>query len=168
MIRKIFRELAIFLACMALLPAFVFVTLLQRGILDEGLRAIGKALAGGGWSLDVSIIGILARWVAPYLIVQCIRAYVWSKTSPRARSLANLYYSVILASLAAWCFWKAWDVFYYMYALGDIPGQIAQFVEIEYQDLLLFVVTTILSIYCFAIFLDPRPKRNLKDRAKGG
>jgi hypothetical protein len=153
---------------MSLLPAFVFVTLLQRGILDEGLRAIGKALAGGGLSLDISIIGILARWIAPYIIVQCIRAYVWSKTSLRARSLANLYYSVILASLAAWSFWKAWDVFYYMYALGDIPGQIAQFVEIECQNLLVFLVTTILSIYCFAIFLDPRPRRTPKSPSKGG
>jgi len=168
MIKMVFRELAVFLACMSLLPAFVFVTLLQRGILDEGLRAIARSILSGGWGLDAATIGILARWMAPYLIVQCVRAYVWSKTSPRARSLANLYYSVISGSVAAWSFWKAWDVFYYMYALGDIPGQIVQFLEIESQNLLVFSVTTILAIYCFAIFLDPRPKRMRERSPKGG
>jgi hypothetical protein len=99
---------------------------------------------------------LCVKWVTPYLVLQAIRSFRWAQRSLTGRKWGNLYFSVLSASIAAWSFWGAWVFFYFMYRLGGIPRDLMQFFEVEYKDILLFVVFTILSVYCFAIFLNPK------------
>jgi hypothetical protein len=62
--------------------------------------------------------------------------------------------------------WRAWDLFYFMYALGDMPAELIQFFQLEGTDLLIAAGCSFLGAYCFSIFLDPRrkPKRSDPER----
>ncbi len=81
------------------------------------------------------------------------------------QKMANLYFALLLAAVSAWFFSKAWDLFYFMYALGDIPAELKQFVQLEGDSLLGCFLTLVLGIYCFSIFLNPSKgtKRNQFD-----
>lgn len=156
MLRIILREVLIFVCCLAVFPAVMLAVLFQSDSPDAGMRLLARTvlttqvISPAG---TLVIIGI--RLLTPYLLVQAIRAYFWSAISPRARRWANFYYMLLLGSVGAWTFWRAWDLFYFMYALGDMPAEIRQFLELEGKNVAIFVVCTVLAVHCLRVFLNP-------------
>lgn len=159
MLRAIIREALILIGCLSLFPAAVILLLVQTNSLDAALTFLGRGLFMN------QVLGpqgtLLLMWlklVSPYLIVQAIRAYLWGQRSNTGRRWANLYFFVLLVVAGVWSFSKAWDLFYLMYALGDMPAEIGQFFQLEGTDLFISVVCIIMAVYCFSIFLRPQRK----------
>jgi hypothetical protein len=141
----ILREILIFGSSLALVPLLIKY---GRPYFDIRPLLAGEILSGGIHALWVFVL-------FPYIIIQTIRAFLWSERSLVGRKWASLYFVVVLTGLASWGFFRAWDQFYYMWVLGDMPGEIVQFLELQYVGVLVFVICALLAARCARIFLDP-------------
>jgi hypothetical protein len=153
--RKILREVIILYLCLAIFPVAVILFVIHSDSLTAGMAVLSRGVLFWGASSTGPSLAVLMRFIAPYLIVQALRAFRWSQRSLVGKKWANLYFSVLLAFIAGWAFWTAWDLFYFMYALGDIPGELPQFFQLEWSNVLIFITSSLLSVRCFAIFTDP-------------
>lgn len=158
--RVIFREIIVLCLSLALFPAAVFLLLLHNDSLGSVLSVLRRLLFCGG-SIFESALDLWIKVVSPYLAIQAIRGYIWSKKSIVGKKWANLYFASLLAAISAWFLWKAWDLLYFMYALGDIPAELKQFFQLEGYDIAGGIFALALTIYCFTIFLktDTRPPK---------
>lgn len=162
--RVILREIFVLFIALALFPTAVILLLLHNDSVHTGLVFLYRALISGG-SSPGSALDLWIKLFSPYLMIQAIRGFMWSRRSITGRKWANLYFALLLAGISAWFFSKAWDLFYFMYALGDMPAELKQFFELEGDSLLGSLLTLVLGIYCFSIFLNPYKgtKRNQFD-----
>lgn len=96
---------------------------------------------------------IVALIMAPYVAIQTIRVFRCSRRSETGKKWAGLYFFILFSICGAWFGWRAWDLFYFMYALGDMPGEIVQFFEIEGASLLWFLVCVILAVVSLVRFV---------------
>jgi hypothetical protein len=157
MLRILLREILIFIGCLLIFPVAVIVLLIYGGSLDWGLMFIVQGVLPIGMVLSPETVFMVgSRLIAPYLMVQTLRALRWSQRSLTGRRWANLYFFGMLVTTGGWFFWQAWDLFYFMYALGDIPSELGQFLAIEGKSVVVFLGCMILGFYCFSIFLNPR------------
>ncbi len=148
MLKIVLREILIFLMCAAILPAVVFVLLLQTESAERVIQLLIRVVAGPGLSPLFDPFAILMKIMAPYAVVQAIRAHFWSQRSLTGRRWANLYFVVILLVGAGWAFVDAWDLLYLIYAVGDLPEGLPAFIELEFTNVSVFVVCIALAVYC--------------------
>ncbi len=153
--RKILREVIILYLCLAIFPVAVVLFVIHSDSLSAGMAVLSRGVLFWGASSSGPSLAVLVRLIAPYLIIQAIRAFRWSQRSLAGKKWANLYFSLLLVTIAGWAFWTAWDLFYFMYALGDIPAELPQFFQLEWSNVLIFTTSVLLAIRCFAIFMDP-------------
>ncbi len=149
------RELLIFIVSVVALPATAVIYLTKADPSNLGsLYFTGQLLLGS----DVvgSPIMFWFRIISPYLIVQSIRALLWAKRSATGKKWANLYFAVLLMGLGVWSLRQAWDLFFLMYILGDLPKELIQFFKLEGHHVLIFVGALLLAIHCFRTFLNPK------------
>lgn len=168
MIRIIFREILILvLSLAATFSAAVVLLLARNDPLYMGWDTLAPDIFAGGIGPGGTSLTLWVRLFSPYLVLQAIRGFLWSQRSLVGRRWANLYFSVLAAFWAGRSLWGAWDLFYFMYALGDIPAELIQFFRLEATGLLTFVACAVIAIYCFGIFLDPKRKPlGPRDQAK--
>ncbi len=152
--RVILREIFVLFVALALFPMAVILLLMHNDSVHTGLVFLYRQLISGG-SFPGSALDLWIKLFSPYLMIQAIRGFMWSRRSITGRKWANLYFAALLAGVSAWFFSKAWDLFYFMYALGDIPAELKQFFQLEGDSLLGCFLTLALSTYCFSIFLNP-------------
>jgi hypothetical protein len=160
--RTILREVIILYLCLAIFPVAVILFVIYNDSLSAGMAILSRGVLFWGAGQTGLSLAILVRLIAPYLIVQAIRAFRWSQRSLAGKKWANLYFSVLLVFLAGWAFWSAWDLFYFMYALGDIPAELLQFIRLEWSSVMICMTSSLLAFRCFAIFMDP-----MREAAKG-
>ena len=155
MVSRIFREILVLIFGLSLAPAVIVAVLIHEDALWQGYQFfINRTLAGDPFP-ESGFAAIFLKWISPYLILQAIRAFIWSKQSLTGRKWANLYFAVLLAAMSVWFLYPVWDLFYFMFALGDLPAEFMQFLELESQNLALFGISLTLAIYCFTVFLNP-------------
>jgi hypothetical protein len=159
MFRIILREIVILVLSLAVFPTTVILLLVYNDSLNLGPAYFAQELLAGGMGAAGTSITLWAKFFSPYLVLQAIRGFLWSQRSLAGRRWANLYYALLAATWAAVSLWRVWDLFYFMYALGDMPAELIQFFQLEGTDLLIAVGCGILAVYCFTIFLDPRRKQ---------
>lgn len=155
MLKTILREILIFFACVSVLPVVIVVILLQNESPEAVFHMLLRVVLGGGLSRAFNPLALWAKVLAPYAFVQAIRAYRWSQRSTAGRRWANLYFLVILVIGAGWSFFNAWELFYLMYVIGDMPEALGAFLEIELYNVAILVICLFLSVYCAANLLDP-------------
>lgn len=153
--RIILREVFIFAFALSLLPLLIKY---GRPYFDLRPLIAGELLAGGIHSIWLFLL-------FPYIIIQAIRAFLWSEQSLTGRKWASLYFFVVLTGLASWGFLRAWDQFYFMWVLGDIPGQLMQFFELQYDSVFVFVFCALLAVRCARVVLDP--EKSAPEKLKG-
>ncbi len=155
MIRIIIREIGILVFSVSIFPlAFLFL-LLRGDISQYGLTLIYRELLIAGTSSVESALLLLSRILAPYMAIQAFRSYQWSKTGAGARKWANLYYALLAGIAGIWFASKSFDLFYFMFQLGDIPGELGQFIELEYIHLLAATAGFYVFGRCLRFFLYP-------------
>jgi len=154
----IVRELIVLTVSISALPAVVIVYLIQTDSWNTGLLFLTRQMLPGGSEIIGSPITLWFKVFSPYLIIQSIRALLWSKRSLTGTKWANLYFALLLTGLGGWSLMQAWDLFFLMYILGDVPGELRQFFKLEGHHLLIFLVAIFIAIHCFRTFLNP--KRN--------
>jgi len=150
----IFKEIAIFLISISIFPAVIILILMYSDAQAYMPRILD--IAKNLPSLWIHIL-------TPYLAIQAIRAGIMAEKTLFGRKWAYLYFSFLAVVASIWAFLQVGDLFYFMYALGDIPGALDQLVVLEWQNLLLGLISMILAAYCFSVFLDPT-KRILSKR----
>jgi len=159
MLRIILREIFIFAGSLFIFPAAVVLLMVQSESLDVALRVLSRGLFLGELvGLTRSIFAVGVKLVTPYIVIQAVRAHLWSRRSLSGRRWANIYFFALLTGIGVWSLWNAADLFYFMYALGDMPAELAEFVRIEGVDLLVSLASFLLAVRCFKIFLNPRPR----------
>ena len=163
MTRIIIREIGVLALSISIFPlAFLF--LVFRGDINQyTVSLIYRELVKAGSSDLMSSILFLSRLLTPYLIVQAIRAYQWSKTGVDARRWANLYFALLCGIVGTWFVLKSFDLFYFMLELGDIPGELSQFLQLEYTRLTGAAVSFYLLIRSLRIFVSPGETSAPKD-----
>ena len=168
MFRIILREILILVLSLAVFPVAVVILLLAyKDPLGMGSAFLAHEMIAGGIGPGGTSLALWVKWFSPYMALQAIRGFLWSQRSLVGRRWANLYFSVLAASWAGRSLWGAWDLFYFMYALGDMPAELIQFFRLEATDLLTFLACALIAIYCFGIFLDPKRKpQGPRDQAK--
>lgn len=112
----------------------------------------------GGWTLAGLPLELWLMLLAPYIIVQALRAFRWSRTGSVQRQWANLYFFLLLLAIGGRSLYVAGDLLFFMYSLGDLPEELMQFIELEGFNLVIGILSFLLAGYCFKIVLDPRPK----------
>ena len=152
------RELIILIVSVGALPALAILYLIHTDSWNLGLLFLTRQLLSGGSEIIGSPITLWFKIFSPYLIVQSIRALFWSKRSVTGARWANLYFALLLTGLGGWSLRQAWNLFFLMYILGDVPGELMQFFRLEGHHLLIFLVAIFLAIHCLRTFLNP--KRN--------
>jgi hypothetical protein len=168
MFRIILREILILVLSLAVFPTAVILLLAYNDSLNVGLGSFAHEMIAGGIGPGGTSLTLWVKLFSPYLVLQAIRGFLWSQRSLVGRRWANLYFSVLAASWAGRSLWGAWDLFYFMYALGDMPAELIQFFRLEATGLLTFVACVLIAIYCFGIFLDPKRKpQGPRNQAKG-
>jgi hypothetical protein len=159
MLRIVFREIAIFLLSITFLPVLTVAVLTQQhlysGVLSIGLREVSLGISYS----ELGVARLLMRLLTPYALIQAVRAYNWSQRSLVGRRWAHAYYASILFLVGTWSLWVAWDLLHFMYALGDIPGELSQFAELEGANVILGLGAYILSWYCALIAVRPEKSR---------
>ena len=171
--RIIFREIIVLAGSLAIFPAAVIVLLVLSDSSNVSRLLSSRDLLYGLTVSGGAIPHLWFRFIAPYLVVQAIRGYLWSQRSVTGRKWANLYFFILLAFIGGWSLWNSWDLFYFMYALGDIPGELLQFVELEANNLIIAAASLFLAVHCARIFIDPsrkspRERRNERTSAEPG
>jgi len=152
MLRIISREIIVLAISLAVVPAMAVVLLLYTDSLGAGLSVFSHKLDLGRAGPGGIPLELWMRLVAPYVIVQAIRAYRWAQRSETGRRWANLYFFVVLTMLGARSLFEAWDLFYFMYAMGDMPSEITQFVELDAVNLGILLISFSLGFYCLHVF----------------
>lgn len=152
--RIIFRESIILCVSLALFPAAVILLLLHNDALGSGVAFLRRQMFSGG-TFSENVLDLWLKMISPYLLIQAIRGFIWSQKSIIGRKWANLLFAVVLAAISAWFFGKSWDLFYFMYVLGDIPAELNQFFRLERDNLVGGVLALALSVYCFVVFVNP-------------
>ncbi len=153
MLRIILREISVLAVSLAVFPAIAVVLLLYTDSLGTGLSVFSHKVDLGRSGPAGLPLELWIRLVAPYVVVQAIRAYRWAQRSEMGRRLANVYFFVILMLLGARSLLEAWDLFYFMYAMGDMPAEIVQFAELEYVNLVIALISFSLGFYCLSVFV---------------
>ena len=164
----ILREVLILLACLALFPAVVVLLLVYSDSLPTGLMYLRKQLAAGGWGPGGTPLVLWLKMLVPYAVIQTIRAYSWSQRTLTGRRWANLYFALLLGLMGARSAYLAWDLFYFMYALGDMPKELLQFLDMEGFNVSVAVLSFLLAAYCFRVFVNPSRKLRSSDNRKSG
>jgi hypothetical protein len=152
---KVIREIVIFALCLAIFPVVVLLLVYFSGSWNMGVAFFTRELFSGGRGPGGTSLMLWAKLLTPYLAVQGVRAYVWSGRSLVGRKWANLYFAGLLSLLGAWSLWQCWDLFYFMYALDDIPAELLQFFQLEGVNLVIGAASVFLAIQRFRTFLDP-------------
>ena len=155
MLRIVLREILIFVVCAAILPAVVFVLLLQTDSPERVARLFLRVVAGAGLSPLVDPFAIWMKVLAPYAVVQAIRAHLWSQRSVAGRRWASLYFLAILLVGAGLAFMDAWELLYLIYIVGDLPEGLGAFIELEIVNVAVFVVCIALAVYCARNVINP-------------
>jgi hypothetical protein len=156
---RLLREVSILFVCLALFPLVVLLALIYTDSLQLGLTYLSRELFSDGIGLGRGSLSLCVKWLTPYLVVQAIRSFLWAQRSVTGRKWGNLYFSALSALVAGWSFLEAWDFFYFMYRLGGIPRDLMQFFEVQYENIVVFIVFAAISLYCFSIFLSPEKRR---------
>jgi hypothetical protein len=156
MMRKVLREILIFLGCVSLVPAVAVAVLIQDGLVMHGLTVLFTKLIHGGLEHSGPDWGLWLKLISPYLAVQAVRAYGWSREDPRSRRWAHVYFLGLLVLIGSQAFRQAWDLFYFMWALGDIPQALPQFIEMEGFNVLVFLLCIAGAFFCLRVILNPR------------
>jgi len=151
----VLREALIFLVCLAVFPAVVVLLLLHSDSVETGMMYLTREAASGGWGPAGAPLAMCLQLLVPYALVQAIRAYAWSQRSLTGRRWANLYFAVLLGIIGCRSVSLAWDLFYFMYALGDVPEALFQFFELEGLNVAMAAATFLLALHCFRVFLNP-------------
>ena len=156
----IIREFLIFVGSVSILPTLVLALLAQQHSWNMLLSgAVREVLSGAIYSHQAPL-GLWVRLLAPYLLVQSIRAWYWSQRSVVGMRWAHLYFSLVFAGVAFWSLSAAWDLFHFMTALGDMPAEIGQFLELEGSNLVIGLAAVFLTVHCARIFLNPSQRRD--------
>lgn len=163
MLRIVIREILIFLVCAAILPAVVFVLLLQTDSPERIVRLLLRVVGGTGLSPLVDPFAIWMKVLAPYAVVQAIRAHLWSQRSVAGRRWANLFFLILLLVGAGMAFVDAWEILYLIYIVGDLPEGLGAFLELEYVNVSVFVACTALAVYCALNVINPRRRQTPQD-----
>jgi hypothetical protein len=156
MFRLILREALILLLCLAVLPAAIVLLLLHSDSIQMEMMYLSREMASGGWGPAGASLDMWLKLLIPYALVQAIRAYAWSQRSLTGRRWANLYFAVMLGIIGARSVYPAWDLFYFMLALGDVPEALWQFFELEGLNVALAAAAYLLAVHCFRVFLNPQ------------
>ena len=159
MFRIFLREILIFILALAVFPVAIIIVVLYKDPLGLGSALLPSEIFMAGMVRSETSFGVWATLLSPYMVLQTIRGFLWSQRSLVGRRWANLYFSVLAAAWAARSMWGAWDLFYFMYTLGDIPAELRQFFRLEAIDLLTAVACAVIAIYCFSIFIDPQQRQ---------
>ncbi len=154
----VIREFLILAGSFSILPALVLALLAQQHSWDMLLSSAVREVFSGRVFSDQPRIGLWVRILAPYILVQSIRAWYWSQRSTVGKRWAYLYFSVLFAGVACWSLSSAWDLFRFMSALGDMPAEIGQFFELEGSNLVIGLGAAFLTFHCARIFLNPSQK----------
>jgi hypothetical protein len=150
----IVRELIVLIVSVSALPAVVVLYLIHTDSWTWGILFLTRQMLPGGSEIVGSWMTFWFKLFSPYLILQSIRALLWSKRSLTGAKWANLYFALLLTGLGGWSLRQAWDLFFLMYILDDIPGELMQFFKLEGHHLLIFLGAIFLAIHCFRTFLD--------------
>jgi hypothetical protein len=163
MVRIIAREIGILIFSVSIFPITFMLLLLKGDISRYGFTLIYREIINlGSHSLD-STLSFFARLLAPYIAIQAFRAYQWSKKGKTPRKWAHLYFALLTGCAGVWFACKSLDLFYFMFELGDIPGELAQFFRLEYVHLLWALAGFYLSLRFFQSALRPKyflPKKD--------
>jgi hypothetical protein len=155
MMRIVLREALLLAGCISVTVAALFFALSHGNSLQWGVTFFSRHLLSGPNLLDEAWLLLLLKLCTPYLFVQSIRAYLWSHRSPAGRRWSSLYFFLLLALMGSWSLRNTWDLFYLMFALGDIPSELMQFLQLEAIDLLIGIGSTALAIRCLRVFINP-------------
>ncbi|MGB9618205.1 MAG: hypothetical protein ACPL7J_12855 [Desulfomonilaceae bacterium] len=156
----IIRECLILIGAVSIFPALVFALMAQQHSWDALLQGALREVLSGAIYSHRTPDGLWVRLLAPYILVQSMRAWYWSQRSIVGRRWAHLYFSVVFAGVAFWSLWAAWDLFHFMSALGDMPAEIGQFFELQGSNLVIGLGAVFLSVHCARVFLNPSQKRD--------
>ncbi len=159
-LKLILRELLVFVFTVSILPISVLFVLSRQHSLQGVLSGAFREMIFGSIYSDRGPAELWVRLLAPYLFVQALRAWHWSQKSIAARRWAHLYLSVLFFGVCYWSLSAAWDLFYFMYALGDIPAEIGQFLNLRGSELLLGIGALILALHSLSIFFNPEQRRH--------
>jgi hypothetical protein len=160
MARMILKEVLIFVGALSIFPLVVLLMLFYSDSWSLGRAFLSRELMSGGSGPGGTSLTLWIRIVSPYVVIQSVRMYLWSHRSPQGKKWGNLYFATVTAGIGVWSLAQAWDLFYFMYALGDIPGEVAQFVRLEANNLFVGLGSFVLAGYCFRIFLASRKSRD--------
>lgn len=153
MLKIIFREIAIFIASVSIFPGAILILFLRGEIGQAQLMGLARELMSvdiiGFWPL----ISLLMKVVAPYLIIQAMRAYKWSQSGITGLRYANLFYASLTMGAVIWFWSQSLELLYFMHAMDDLPAEIPQFVNMEASNLLIGGISLYLSIRCFKVYL---------------
>ncbi len=153
MLKIIFREIAIFIASVSIFPGAILILFLRGEIGQAQLAGLARELISvdiiGFWPL----ISLLIKVVAPYLVIQAMRAYKWSQASITGLRYANLYYTLLTMGAVIWFWSQSWDLLHFMHTMDDLPAEIPQFINMEASNLLIGGISLYLSIRCFKVYL---------------
>jgi len=158
MLRTVFREALILLGCLTIFPAVVILVLIHSGSLSTGMTYFAREIFAGDAGPGGISLSLWFKFLSPYLVVQSLRAYWWAQGSLTGRRWANLFFFLLLSIIGGWSFLQALDLFYFMYALGDMPAELIQFLELEASNLMIALGSLFLAIHCFRVFLNPQRK----------
>lgn len=151
----VLREALIFLVCLAVFPVGVVLLLLHSDSIETGMMFLTREAVSGGWGPARAPLAMWLQLLVPYALVQAIRAYAWSQRSFTGRRWANLYFAVLLGIIGCRSVYLAWDLFFFMYSLGDVPEALFQFFELEGLNVALAAAAFLLALHCFRVFLNP-------------
>ncbi len=153
MLKIIFRELTIFAVCVSIFPGALFWLYFRGDIGPAQLHTLFRDIVSidvvGPWPL----VNLLGKMLVPYLLVQAMRAYKWSKISITGLRYANLYFATLLFGVVIWSWGQSLDLLLFMNALDDLPAELPQFAEMESTNLLIGTVALYLSYRCFSVYL---------------
>jgi hypothetical protein len=156
MLRTILREILIFVGCLVFFSLAAAAIFSYTHSLDEGIRILARGMFAFPLSGQKGrLVFLLLELSVPYFVVQAVRAFYWSRTGPVARKWAHLYFTLIMLVIGGSSFWKAWDLLYFMYALGDLPEEILQFLELQGTNLIVSSMSFFIALVCFRVFLNP-------------
>lgn len=150
MLRTIIKEIGILIVSLSLLPGVIAALLWYQGRPIDELFAVLHRLITGGVYPAPGLLDVALKWASPYLALMAVRALWWTRTGSAGRIRSFIYFSMLSLLLGASIFTGVWDTFYFMYQLGDIPGEWRQFVEIESRNLILLAATVLPGLYCLA------------------
>ncbi len=155
LLKVIVTEIVLFLVSLTIFPAIILALLVYKlGDTESGLMTLYGAAGHFAY--------FWLHLISPYLVIQAIRARAWSQRSLLGRRFAYLYFFVLSAGVFWWAFYNVWDLFYFMYTLGDIPAELRQLVEIEWKNILISITALVVGAYSFRVFLNPERKKNAR------